>query len=96
MVERDFLIKDEAGLHARLAAKFTRVASSYKSEIRIIKEGQEEKEGNCKSLLSILALGIFGGTRFTIKIVGPDEVEAMHALTRLIEHDFNQKQGKDK
>ena len=89
MIEKEFIINNEAGLHARPAAKFTRVASSYKSEIRIIKG---EKVGNGKSLLSILALGIFGGTEFTVKIVGTDEVEAMYELTRLIENDFNENQ----
>lgn len=91
MVERDFLIEDDAGLHARPAAKFTRVANSYQSEIRVVKDN---KEGNGKSLLSILALGIFGGMKFTIKIVGPDKLEAMHALGRLIESGFAEGQGR--
>lgn len=85
MIEKDFVLQNEVGLHARPAAKFTRIASSYKSEIRIIKG---EKVGNGKSLLSILALGLFQGTKFTIKIVGPDEVEALYALTQLVENDF--------
>ncbi len=87
MIEKQFVINNETGLHARPAAKFTKVASSYKSEIRLIKG---DKVGNGKSLLSILALGIFGGTEFTIKIVGPDEVEAMYDLTRLIESNFKE------
>ncbi|NLN41627.1 MAG: HPr family phosphocarrier protein [Clostridiales bacterium] len=85
MIEKEFVIGNETGLHARPAAKFTKVASSYKSEIRVIKG---DKSGNGKSLLSILALGIFGGTKFAVKIVGPDEVEAMNDITRLIESNF--------
>ncbi|NLI60374.1 MAG: HPr family phosphocarrier protein [Clostridiales bacterium] len=87
MIEKEFIINNETGLHARPAAKFTKVASLYKSEIRIIKGN---KTGNGKSLLSILALGIFGGVKFTVKIVGPDEVEAMYDLTRLIESNFKE------
>ncbi len=87
MIEREFIIRDDIGLHAGPAAKFTRVASRYKSEIRVIKGN---KTGNGKSLLSVLALGIFGNTRFTVKIVGPDEVEAMYDLTRLIESNFEE------
>ena len=87
MIEKEFVINNETGLHARPAAKFTRIASSYKSEIRLVKGN---KTGNGKSLLSILALGIFGGTKFTVKIVGPDEVEAMYGLTRLIETNFKE------
>ena len=85
MIEKEFVIGNETGLHARPAAKFTKVASSYKSEIRVIKG---DKSGNGKSLLSILALGILGGTKFAVKIVGPDEVEAMNDITRLIESNF--------
>ncbi|HZJ57689.1 MAG TPA: HPr family phosphocarrier protein [Clostridia bacterium] len=85
MIEREFAIKDDMGLHAGSAAKFTRIAGRYKSEIRVIKGN---KTGNGKSLLSILALGIFGDTKFVVKIVGPDKIEAMYDLTRLIENDF--------
>lgn len=87
MIEKEFVINNETGLHARPAAKFTKVASSYKSEIRLIKGN---KVGNGKSLLSILALGIFGGTKFTIKIVGPDEIEAMYELSRLINSNLDE------
>ena len=38
MIEREFIIKNDIGLHAGPAAKFTRIASRYKSEIRVIKE----------------------------------------------------------
>lgn len=85
MIEKDFVIENEAGLHARPAAKFTQVANSYKSEIFLIKDG---KMGNGKSLLSILALGIFRGNRFRVQIVGPDEVEALYGITKLIENNF--------
>ena len=85
MIERDIVLNNKTGLHARPAAQFTRIASSFKSEIRLIKG---DKMGNGKSLLSVLALGIFAGTEFTIKIAGVDEVEAMYALTKLINDDF--------
>jgi len=87
MIEKEFVLQNEVGLHARPAAKFTKVASEYKSEIRLIKG---DKVGNGKSLLSVLALGIFQGTKFTIKIVGPDELEALYGLTRLIDNDFKE------
>ena len=85
IIEKEFVINKEIELHVRPASQFTKVASSYKSEIRVIKG---DKSGNGKSLLSLLALGIFGGTKFTVKIVGPDEVEAMNGITRLIESNF--------
>lgn len=86
MIEREFVINNEMGLHARPAAKLTQVANKYKSEILIIKNG---KTGNGKSLLSILALGIFKGARFKVQIIGEDEIEAMCGVRKLIEGDFN-------
>ncbi|NLO82153.1 MAG: HPr family phosphocarrier protein [Clostridiales bacterium] len=85
MVEKDFIMENEAGLHARPAAKFTKVANSYKSDVYVIKDG---KIGNGKSLLSILALGIYKGSKFRVQIVGPDEAEAMFGITKIIDSNF--------
>jgi len=85
MIEREFIINNEIGLHAGAAAKFTQVAGNYKSEIRLIKNS---KIGNAKSLLSVLVLGIFKGSRFKVQIVGSDELEAASGITRLIENGF--------
>jgi len=87
MVQKEFVIENEAGLHARPAAKFTRLASSFKSEIRVIRGS---KTGNGKSLLSVLALGIFKGTPFTVCASGSDEVEAMIGIQKLIDSDFKE------
>lgn len=87
MIEKEFVIQHEVGLHARPAARFTKLANSFKSEIRLIKD---EKVGNGKSLLSILALGIFKGASIKIQIVGSDEVEAFYCLKKLMEHDFKE------
>ena len=65
MVEKDFIIDNEAGLHARPAATFTKVANSYKSDVYIIKDG---KIGNGKSLLSILALGLTEDVNLKFKL----------------------------
>ena len=85
MIEREFIINNEIGLHAGAAAKFTQIANGYKSEIRLIKNS---KIGNAKSLLSVLVLGIFKGSRFKVQIVGSDELEAVNGITRLIENGF--------
>lgn len=85
MIERDFVIQHEVGLHARPASRFTQVAGKYRSEVRLIKDG---KIANGKSLLSILAMGIFKGARIKIQVVGPDEIEAMYNLKKLLDSDF--------
>lgn len=81
MIERKFVIEYEDGLHARPAARFTKIASGFKSEIRIIKDS---KTGNGKSLLSVLSLGIFKDTHIRVEIIGPDESEAMCVIAKLL------------
>ncbi|MDD3612225.1 MAG: HPr family phosphocarrier protein [Clostridiales bacterium] len=85
MIEKEFVIDNEAGLHARPAARLIKAADAFDSEIRIIKG---DKIGNAKSLLSVLALGIFKGNKITIQADGPDEVSALYRISRLIENNF--------
>ncbi|HZK34742.1 MAG TPA: HPr family phosphocarrier protein [Bacillota bacterium] len=87
MIEKEFVIDNEAGLHARPAATLIKVADTFNSEIRIIKGN---KIGNAKSLLSVLALGIFKGNKILIQIDGSDEISALYRITRLIENNFEE------
>ncbi|HHU48583.1 MAG: HPr family phosphocarrier protein [Caldicoprobacterales bacterium] len=85
MIEKEFIIENEAGLHARSAARLIKEANSFSSDINIIRGN---KTGNAKSLLSILALGVFKGTKVTVRIDGSDEIAAMHRISQLIENNF--------
>jgi phosphocarrier protein HPr len=85
MIEKEFIIENEAGLHARPAARLIKKASSFSSDISII---QGNKTGNAKSLLSVLALGVFKGNKVTVRIDGSDEVTAMYKISQLIENNF--------
>lgn len=85
MVEKEFIIENEAGLHARPAARLIKEASSFRSDISVIRGN---KTGNAKSLLSILALGVFKGTKVTVRIDGSDEIAAMYKISKLIESNF--------
>ncbi len=85
MIERQITIECEGGLHARNAIMLTDVASRYKSEISLINAGVE---GNAKSLLSVLMLGIASGTEVTLRIFGPDESDALLDILQLVEKKF--------
>lgn len=87
MVEKEFIIQNEAGLHARPAARLIKAAGGFMSDIYIIRDG---KIGNAKSLLSVLALGIFKGSKIKIQINGPDEIAALYKLSKLIENNFSE------
>ena len=85
MVEKEFIINNDAGLHARPAARLIKTAGGFVADVHVIRNG---KIGNAKSLLSVLALGIFKGTRITVQVEGPDEITALYKIGKLIENNF--------
>lgn len=79
---RTTIIADPLGLHARPAAEFVTRARTYESDLSI---ASGDKTGNCKSLISILKLGIAVGTEVTITAAGPDEAAAIEELGSFLE-----------
>jgi phosphocarrier protein len=73
------------GLHARAAARFVRVAGRFRSEIRVTR-GTTTTDG--KSILGLLLLAAARGTQIVIAADGPDEAEAIEALTGLVLRGF--------
>ncbi len=68
---------DPVGFHARPASELTKVASSFTSNIKIISKG---KEGNAKSIMNIMALGIKTNDEITIEAEGPDADQAIEKI----------------
>jgi phosphocarrier protein len=89
MIERDAIIKNKYGLHARPSAAFVQVASQFKSDISVL---HEDKLANGKSIISIMILAAECGAKIRLKIDGDDEEEAMEALLNLISNKFNFKE----
>ncbi|QBY87898.1 HPr family phosphocarrier protein [Mesomycoplasma hyopneumoniae] len=81
MVSFSAVVIDKLGFHARPASKVAKLASEFKSEVKIF---NGEKSGNAKSIMNIMALGIKSGTEFRIEITGEDENEAVKAIKNLI------------
>lgn len=85
MVERQILLVNETGLHARPASMIVREASKYKSEIKIIKD---EKEYNAKSIMSVLSMGAIKGDTIKIIAIGEDEKNVARELGDFIENEI--------
>ncbi|EFF41851.1 HPr family phosphocarrier protein [Mycoplasmopsis alligatoris] len=77
MKEFTCTIIDPAGLHARPASIIVGTAGKFKSDSKVISAG---REGNLKSIMNIMALGVKHGTEITIKISGEDEEAALQAI----------------
>ena len=87
MIEREFIIRNKVGLHARPASLFVQTAKKFESKITIRKE---ENEVNAKSIIGVLSLGAEKGDRVVIKIEGEDEREALKEIEELFNTNFGE------
>jgi len=74
-------ITNKLGLHARAAAKFVQLASTFGCEINI-KHGNREVSG--KSIMGVMMLAAGIGTKIEIIANGTDEKQALDALENLL------------
>jgi len=87
--ERPVTIINKLGLHARAAAKFVTVASSFSSSIDITKDGQKV---NGKSIMGVMMLAASRGTELIIMASGSDEIEAADNLASLVTGRFGEQE----
>jgi len=86
-IEKEIPIVNRLGLHARPAAMFVRIASRYRSEILVSKEGEEV---NGKSIMGLMMLAAGQGSKLRLRCEGPDADEAVEELEALINAKFNE------
>ena len=87
MQVRQLQIVNRLGLHARAAVKLVSVCSKYVSHVVIVANG---RRANGRQLMAILLLSASMGATISIEASGPDEVEAVSAVTRLISNGFGE------
>jgi phosphocarrier protein HPr len=85
MTEAKITILNADGFHARPCGAFVHMASRYKSEIWL---RRDDVEVNAKSLLGVMMLAAEAGAELIVRAEGPDEAEAIEALTKLAEEKF--------
>ncbi|UXI67504.1 HPr family phosphocarrier protein [Tahibacter amnicola] len=89
MLERDIVISNKLGLHARASAKLVQLLQSYKSTVWLRCRGREV---NAKSIMGVMMLAAGLGTPVTIKADGADEGSAMDAVIDLFTRKFDEGQ----
>ena len=87
MINKEAVVNNQVGLHARPATFFIQKANEYKSSIWVEKD---DRRVNAKSLLGVLSLGIVKGTSINLIADGPDEEAALEGLVELISSDFSE------
>ena len=87
MINKDVLIINKLGLHARAAAKFVSHASRYQSDFHVSKDGRKV---NGKSIMGVMMLAASKDTTITLIAEGKDEQEAIDDLVALINDRFGE------
>ncbi|MEW6133991.1 MAG: HPr family phosphocarrier protein [Pseudomonadota bacterium] len=87
MPQRDIEITNKLGLHARASAKLTQLASKFKSEVHLSRNGRRV---NAKSIMGVMMLAAAKGTTVTLETAGPDEDEALAAIADLFADKFGE------
>jgi phosphocarrier protein len=86
-VSRNIEIVNKLGMHARAAAKFVKLASSFSSDIDIEKDSRRV---NAKSIMGVMMLAASKGSTVTIHANGNDAVNSVDALEQLINDRFDE------
>lgn len=89
MISKELTIINKLGLHARAAAKFVSLASSFNSDIHVAKDG---KTVNGKSIMGVMMLAASQNTQITVSIEGEDEKLALEKIQNLIAGRFGEEE----
>ena len=96
-VEKEVLIKNKSGLHARPAALFVQIANKFDCEINVRKGDQKV---NGKSIMGIMMLAAEKGSKIIIMAEGEGAGDAVRELEALLLsetiEDFDGKKEKKK
>jgi phosphocarrier protein len=77
MKQRAVVIGHRLGLHARAAAQLVQLSAKFRSNIVLIRDGEQPVEADARSILSILLLAAGHGSTLNVRADGADEDEAL-------------------
>jgi len=87
VIEREAKVINSLGLHARPAAQLVKLASTFKSEVELVKEGVPV---NGKSIMGVMMLAAECGSTITVRANGVDAELALAAIVDLIATGFGE------
>ena len=86
-IVKEITIVNRLGMHARPAAMFVRVASRFRCEVWVEKEGEQI---NGKSIMGLMMLAAGQGSKLRVRCEGADAPQAMQEIEELIAGKFNE------
>ena len=87
MVERELLIVNEKGLHARASAKFVELVERHDAQAEVSKDGMVVSGD---SIMGLLMLAASRGTTIEVTTFGPEAEKLSGALAALVADRFGE------
>ncbi|MDR0671580.1 MAG: HPr family phosphocarrier protein [Oscillospiraceae bacterium] len=81
-------VRNELGIHARVASKITRCCQGFTSRIEADRDG---KKLSLKNVLNVMLLNVKCGELLSLTIEGGDEADACASLRQLFAEKFGEK-----
>ena len=90
MKEGTFVINHPVGLHARPAAKFTKLAKSFNSSVKVKNVTRDSDIIDAKSLVKLIKIAVAQNHEINLMIEGDDEEAAFAAIKEYIDNIENE------
>jgi phosphocarrier protein len=87
VIERTVTVTNSLGLHARPAAQLVRLASTFQSQIELVKD---DMAVNAKSIMGVMMLAAECGSTIVFRATGDDAEAALTALVELVTKGFGE------
>jgi phosphotransferase system HPr (HPr) family protein len=86
-VEKQCLVQNKMGLHARPAALLVQTANRFPCDVTLVKDGQTV---NAKSIMGVLMLAAAKGSTILVQAEGQSAQDAVKAISDLFDRGFNE------
>jgi phosphocarrier protein len=86
-IQKDLVVKNKLGIHARPAAMFVKTANRFAAEIFVEKDGEKV---NGKSIMGLMMLAAGPGSRIIVFAEGDDAPAALENIEALINRKFDE------
>ncbi|MEO8101214.1 MAG: HPr family phosphocarrier protein [Betaproteobacteria bacterium] len=88
MLVREIKIVNRLGLHARASAKIVQLVSRFSSNVALVFNG---RRANARSIIAVMLLAASMDAIIYVEANGPDEADAVSAITQLINDRFGER-----
>src|SRR5271156_1344073 len=85
--QRELVVINKLGIHARPAALFVKTANRFTSNVFVTKDGEQI---NGKSIMGLMMLAAGPGSKLTLHVRGADAQHAIAELEALVKRKFDE------